>query len=229
MARFQNLVKESHVAAIDGIHRLNLGFAKITLLLMLVPVLTALVLVLFILPFSGAVASPSPAPQAQYAPPDPSLIFEASLDAAAELADIDFTAPDVDSQVVLDLLNTEQINVQLVGVEQVDQLLSSVGMENVPDLTDVSGITAVMTAVGIANQSPELNGAILVEANANYYEAGGLSYDQIIPTATIFDLLAADAPVIQVDGQQAYVSLVQDGDNQLADNALNAFAALFAQ
>lgn len=102
-------------------------------------------------------------------------------------------------------------------------------MENVTNLTDLSGITAVMTAQGLADQGQELNGIILATVGGDYYDAGGLSYDQIISSATIFDLLAADAPVIQVDGQQAYVSLVQDGDNQLADNALNAFAALFAQ
>ena len=62
----KNIRNNRRVYPINKIRRPNTGFAKITLVFTLVPALTALVLVLFILPFSGVVASPSTSPQGQY-------------------------------------------------------------------------------------------------------------------------------------------------------------------
>lgn len=237
MEILQHLLKESQTGAVQKIRSMNLGFAKITLLVALVPLLTALVLLLFILPFSGAVASPSPAPNGSShggggppgGGPDESLIYQASLDAAADLANIDFTDPDVDSQVILDLIDDAVLNIELVGEEQVNDLFDAVGVDNIHKLdpTSVSAIVAVMEAVDLANQSPLLNDAVLKAVDGDYY--GGTNYDLIVPTDTLYDLLADDAPVTQVDGQEVYVAMVQDGDNQLVANALNPLAALFAQ
>ena len=62
----QRVHKFSDFSLMEQVRTGNLGFARQTLVVTFILVLTALVLLLFILPFSGAVASPSPAPQAQY-------------------------------------------------------------------------------------------------------------------------------------------------------------------
>ena len=188
----------------------NKGYTRLALALTLIPILTALLLGLFVLPFSGAVASPSPLQQDQYLPPElppPELL--AAFEEAAGLTPEELQ--DLTPEEVSDLAFT--LNSDLLGDLDADQLANLWGSDrlvvvvdtllpdDLPDLNPdvLQAMYAGLDLAQIADQDNDLQQAALEALDAAYLGILDFAESADAIGDTDFDVVADDADGSLVD------------------------------